>query len=137
MKKVFVDTGAWIALAEQSDVHHLQAIAIADELSRVNTLLMTTDYILDETITWFRYNASHKVAADFAVQVLSSNVTEIFYIDETIFNKACELFRKYDDQKFSFTDCSSFVLMRAQRIRRAFSFDSHFITAGFEVARQA
>ena len=31
MKRVFVDTGAWIALAEQSDVHHLQAIAIADE----------------------------------------------------------------------------------------------------------
>jgi predicted nucleic acid-binding protein len=136
VKRVFVDTGAWIALAEQSDVHHLQAIAIADELSRANTLLMTTDYILDETITWFRYNASHKVAADFAVQVLSSNVTEIFYIDETIFNKAFELFRKYDDQKFSFTDCSSFVLMRAQRIRKAFSFDSHFITAGFELARQ-
>jgi predicted nucleic acid-binding protein len=54
VKRVFVDTGAWIALAEQSDVHHLQAIAIADELSRANTLLITSDYILDETITWFR-----------------------------------------------------------------------------------
>ena len=51
MKRVFVDTGAWIALAEQSDVHHLQAIAIVDELSRANTLLITIDYILDETIT--------------------------------------------------------------------------------------
>lgn len=43
MKKVFVDTGAWIALAERSDVHHPQAGAIADKLNRENTLLMTFD----------------------------------------------------------------------------------------------
>jgi hypothetical protein len=136
VKKVFVDTGAWIALAERSDVHHLQAGAIADKLNRENTLLITSDFVLDEALTWFRYNAGHKVATEFAAQVMTSNVTEIFYIDEILFNKTIELFRKYDDQKFSFTDCSSFVLMRAHRIRQAFTFDSHFLTAGFELVSQ-
>jgi predicted nucleic acid-binding protein len=131
-----MDTGAWIALAEQRDVHHLHANVIADELSRTNTILITSDYVLDEAITWFRYNVSHKVATEFATQVLSSNVTEILYIDEITFNKAIEIFRKYDDQKFSFTDCCSFVLMRAHRIRQAFTFDAHFLTAGFEMVNQ-
>ncbi len=136
MKKVFVDTGAWIALAERSDVHHLQANAIADELGKENSLLITSDYVLDEALTWFRYNVGHKVATKFAAQVLSSNVIEVLFIDETIFNKTIELFKKYDDQKFSFTDCSSFVLMRSHRIRQAFTFDAHFLTAGFELVNQ-
>lgn len=133
MKRVFVDTGAWIALTERSDVHHHQAREIADELCRDNALLITSDYVLDETITWLRYNISHKVAAEFAVQILSSNVTDIFYIDKAAFTKSLEQFNKYCDQKFSFTDCCSFTLMRTHRIRHAFAFDSHFITAGFEL----
>lgn len=137
MKKVFVDTGAWIALAERNDVHHLQACAFADQLRRENAILITSDYVIDETITWLRYNASHKVATDFATQVVSSDVTEIIYVDETNFNHAVELFIKYDDQKFSFTDCSSFILMRSNRIKQAFSFDAHFLTAGFELLRQS
>lgn len=131
-----MDTGAWIALAQQRDVHHIQATAIAEELSRANTILITSDYVLDEAITWFRYIVSHKVATEFVAQVLSSNVTEIIYIDEVIFNKAIEIFRKYGDQKFSLTDCTSFALMRTYRIKQAFTFDSHFITAGFDLVNQ-
>jgi predicted nucleic acid-binding protein len=131
-----VDTGAWIALAQQRDVHHLQASAISDKLNSENTLLITSDYVLDEALTWFRYNVSHKVAIEFASQVISSNVIEIIYIDESLFKKSLELFKKYDDQKFSFTDCSSFVLMRAQHIKQAFTFNSHFITAGFDLVSQ-
>ena len=136
MKKVFVDTGAWIALAQQRDVHHLQASAISEKFNRENALLITSDYVLDEALTWFRYKASHKVATEFAAQIKSSNVIEIIYIDESLFNKSLELFKKYDDQKFSFTDCSSFVLMRAHRIRQVFTFDAHFITAGFELVSE-
>jgi predicted nucleic acid-binding protein len=39
--------------------------------------------------------------------------------------------RKYSDQAISFTDCVSFVLMRREGIKRAFSFDKHFRYAGF------
>ena len=135
MKRVFVDTGAWIALAEQSDTHHLKANKIIEKLGNENALLITSDYVLDETITWLRYNVSHKVAVEFAAQVMTSNVTEVLYIDEAAFVKTTELFNKYRDQKFSFTDCSSFVLMRTHRIKQAFAFDAHFLTAGFEILK--
>ena len=51
MRKICVVTGTWIALAERNDVHHLQASAIADELGRAKTLLITSDYVLDEALT--------------------------------------------------------------------------------------
>ena len=37
----------------------------------------------------------------------------------------------YSDHPFSFVDGTSFALMRQQRIRFAFAFDTHFATAGF------
>lgn len=47
--------------------------------------------------------------------------------------EAVPLLEKYADQKVSFTDCVSFVLMRRQGIERAFSFDKHFPAAGFRL----
>lgn len=47
--------------------------------------------------------------------------------------RALDLFEKYADQRVSFTDCVSFVLMRRSRIERVFSFDSHFSRAGFTI----
>ncbi len=47
--------------------------------------------------------------------------------------EAIHLFRKFADQRVSFTDCISFVLMKRFRIRTAFTFDQHFARAGFEV----
>lgn len=46
---------------------------------------------------------------------------------------ALDLFRKFADQKVSFTDCVSFALMRRHRLKKAFTFDRHFAGAGFEV----
>lgn len=135
MKRVFVDTGAWIALVDKNDDFHPQALRIAAFLKSSNTPLTTSDYVPDETVTWLRYNVGHSIAADFALQLLSSNVTEIFYVDEPVFNKSVQLFKKFSDQKFSFTDSSSFVLMHGHRIKQAFTFDAHFITAGFEILK--
>ena len=135
MKRVFVDTGAWIALTDLSDSFHAEASRIADQLKQRNTILVTSDYVLDETITWLRYHTSHKIAADFAAQLMSSQVTDIIYIDENVFSRTVALFRKFHDQKFSLTDCSSFVLMQTHRIKQVFAFDVHFATAGFELLK--
>lgn len=40
--------------------------------------------------------------------------------------KAWKLFKGYSDKRFSFVDCSSFVLMRRLGIRTAFAFDQDF-----------
>jgi len=40
---------------------------------------------------------------------------------------------RFSDQRFSLTDAVSFEVMRREQISRAFAFDQHFVTAGFEL----
>ena len=57
----------------------------------------------------------------------------IFRPDQKDELKALNYFNKHADQNVSFTDCISFVLMRREKIHRAFSFDRHFEFAGFDL----
>ena len=47
------------------------------------------------------------------------------------------MLRRYADQNFSLTDAASFVVMQQHSIVEAFTFDSHFATAGFVVVPTA
>jgi len=54
------------------------------------------------------------------------------YSNEDIEAEAEGILVKYSDQDFSYTDAVSFIIMKQQKIKRAFCFDKHFVTAGFE-----
>jgi uncharacterized protein len=49
---IFIDTWAWIALADKSDPYHRKAKALHRKLSRSRRKYVTTDYVLGETITY-------------------------------------------------------------------------------------
>ncbi len=46
---------------------------------------------------------------------------------------AKNFFRKHSDRCYSFTDCTSFVVMRELRLTEALTTDRHFVEAGFRV----
>ncbi len=48
---IFVDTGAWIALTDVSDQYHLEAVSIYTQLKQRKARFLTTDYVIDETVT--------------------------------------------------------------------------------------
>jgi hypothetical protein len=48
-------------------------------------------------------------------------------------DKARALFFRHGDKDFSFTDCTSFVVMRELRLREALTTDRHFAQAGFSM----
>ncbi|MBI5054401.1 MAG: type II toxin-antitoxin system VapC family toxin, partial [Chloroflexi bacterium] len=39
----------------------------------------------------------------------------------------------YNDKQYSFTDCTSFVVMQKRKLRDAFTFDHHFEQMGFRL----
>ena len=90
-----------------------------------------SDYVLDESVTIIRVRVSHKAAVAFGQSILGSNVVELLPIESDGRLAAWEIFRKYADQEFSFTDCTSFALMRKLRLKTAFTFDGHFSQMGF------
>ena len=129
--RLFADTGAWCALYDRSDIHHARASAFLQELKSQKTQLITSDYVLDESLTLLRFRAGHKEAVDLGKWVLQSPLVKLINVDEKIWQAAWDVFVRYDDKEFSFTDCTSFAIMRQLGLLNAFAFDHNFEQAGF------
>ena len=130
---IFVDSGAWIALLNRRDQHHDDAAAILNNLGQQNVQLLTTDYVIDETVTWLRYRVNHAIAVQFLNLIESSRATDVLTfvaIDRMLFQEAEQLFRQYDTARLSFTDCTSFAVCQQHNISEAFAFDQHFPMMG-------
>lgn len=126
-KRIFIDTGAFLALEDESDEHHGEALQFRDEiLLKGNYEMITTSYILDETLTLIRTRLGIRASIDFSKKIRKSKVVRIVPISREIEEETLDLFEKYDDKDFSFTDCVSFVIMREMGIEEVFGFDRHF-----------
>lgn len=131
---IFVDTSAFLAIVNEKDNNHIAAITFLEEIKtgklRIKKII-TSDYIIDETLTRIRYSVGHKEAVKWGTEILASRVAEKIWIEKEIFDLAWEIFENYDDKKLSFTDCTSFAIMKKREIRKVFSFDKDFENMGF------
>ena len=133
---IFVDTGAWIAVTDASDQYHRQAVEMYSLLKKQRKRFVTTDYVIDETVTRLRYDAGHPCALrylDLLAQAQEKGTLRIVYNTEAIFQKAITVFRRYDTVDVSLTDCVSFVVCQQLEIPYAFSFDKHFPIMGISL----
>ena len=128
-----MDTGAFIALANGSDQYHAAAKNCLQELTAAKRELVTSNFVLDETYTRIRRKAGVKTAVTFGEQVQTNRALRIITIDRAVEKRAWETFKKFADQTFSYTDCTSFALMKGKKIDTAFSFDKDFRIMGFQV----
>ena len=130
--RVFVDTSAWLALADKADRSHMTAVKRSIAIKKQKAELVTSEYVLDESITIIRYRVSHAAAVTFGDSLWKSNLVTVEDVNEQDRHAAWDIFRKYADKSLSYTDCASFCLMKRLRIKKAFTFDSHFVQMGFE-----
>ena len=128
---LFVDTGAWYALADKSDEHHNEAVAIYPKLLSSYLPLKTTNLIIAETYILILRGIGYQAAIAFLENIASSPRVVKIYSDNILEETAELILRQYQDQHFSYTDAVSFAVMKQYRITEAFSFDKHFVTAGF------
>src|SRR3990170_3507010 len=128
---IFVDTGAWVALADEDDAHHGNAIAIYPTLLKSSGSLITTNLVVAESHVIIMNELGHMAAVRFLDGVNASPRIVKVYSNENIERESEEILRRYDDQDFSYCDSVSFTLMKRQKIKKAFSFDKHFQTMGF------
>jgi uncharacterized protein len=131
--KVFVDTSAWVAYFDKKDTNHESALKIWQQLKQEKAILCTTDYILDEMLTLLKIRANSDAVLIAVNAIIQSPSTELIWVKEKLFMGALKLFEKYKDHRFSFTDCTSFEVMKTSSIQKAFAFDADFLKAGFEV----
>jgi predicted nucleic acid-binding protein len=129
--RVFVDTGAWFAIQAVDDAHHEQAQRTLPIILDACRSLVTSNLVMGETYTLLRLSKGYREAKNFLEKLAQSTKLERIFITENVERQAYNLLHRYSDHPFSFVDATSFALMRQQRMRYAFAFDSHFATAGF------
>ena len=135
LKKAFIDTSAFIAIADASEQNHTLMLETLSLLPRALKLI-TTNFVLDETITRIRSLLGVEIAYDFAQKFLQLPQYQMITIETKIIRKALELMKKYKDKTFSFTDCTSFIVMENLKLKQAITLDNDFKKAGFEMIPQ-
>jgi predicted nucleic acid-binding protein len=131
MKGLFVDTAGWVACADAADPAHNKAAGARDAWLQEGGVLITTDYVADETLTLLRVRLGLGTAEAWWQQVDGSPRLRWEYIGLARADKARGFFFRYRDKEFSFTDCTSFVVMRELKLREVLTTDHHFAQAGF------
>ena len=131
LEDIFVDSSGWIALADKGDSHHKEAASSYPSIFKNHKTLVTTNLVIAESYVVLLKELSHRAAVEFLERIKGSPRILKIYSNENIETEAEGILAKYVDQDFSYADAVSFVIMKSQKIRKAFSFDKHFVTAGF------
>jgi predicted nucleic acid-binding protein len=131
----FVDTGAWIAAQVQHDPHHQHATAyFRDPPGR--TRLVTSNAVIGEVATWLVYHGYRAQALLFRDRISGAEragLVRISWVTREIHTRAWDILERFDDQTFSFLDCTSIAIARDIGADYVVGFDTDFVIAGFEL----
>ncbi len=114
-----------VSLFNSKDEMHLKAVSLLDSFKKSKVII--SDFILFETITFL--NASlknHAFALKFLKYIESGNNIQIIDVDSNIKRSALDIFKRFSDKSFFFTDCTSFVIIDNYYILSVYIFDDHF-----------
>jgi predicted nucleic acid-binding protein len=131
---VFVDSGAWIALALTRDPLHARARDQWELLHRAGAKLHTSVPVVIETFTFLDRNANRDVALAWRESIHKPQTVKILVCELRDLEESWKYFRRSDLHKLSAVDATSFAIMRRSRIRIAYTFDHHFAVVGFRLA---
>jgi predicted nucleic acid-binding protein len=91
-----------------------------------------TNYIFDEIVTLVLARVGHEKAVYVGNILRRSPQVEKVWVTPSDEKYAWELFISRKDKSYSFTDCTSFVVMKRIKIKKCIALDGHFIQEGFE-----
>ena len=138
MDIVFADAGYWIALWNPRDNLHTKAVGVAHGLGIAS--IVTTHMVLTETLDAMAGMGAFR--RRLAIRMLHDLETdpsvEIIPQTDAQFRAAVERYTSRNDQRWSLTDCASFLAMEERGITEALAYDRDFEQAGFvALLRQA
>lgn len=131
---IFLDTGFVFALFVEGDAHHERVHEVFDAHRGrpLEDLVLTTNHVIAETVTLLRMKGHpdpavrHGLAVDVGEQLFSGTLGRVHRATEDEERAALGYLAKHQDQRYSFVDCLSFVVMERLGIGVAWSVDKHF-----------
>ena len=134
--RVWIDTGALLALSHARDQNHRTARTLAEKHAAAGGRYLGSTLVLAEFHTHLLYLRGPAAATSALGPLLADPVHEWQSVDASAVREAQgHWLERFPDQKFSLTDAVSFEIMTREKLTHAFSFDRHFEIAGFSLLR--
>src|SRR3989338_4905922 len=113
--KVFIDTGAFIAYFIKQEKFHNDTVRKYKFYRQQKATLITSDYIIDELLTWFSAKQNKQILEKLVVAIkkmVEAEELKVLSVDQMVFRKAQDVLIKFSEHKISFTDAATYVLYK-------------------------
>jgi len=128
MSALLADTSFFVAYLNPREACHDLAV---EWMTASPERIVTTEWILAELGNYLAQGKNRRLFGLLVRALSAEERVEIVPADHSSFLDALALYVRRPDKSWSFTDCASFRLMKARRIRDALTTDHHFEQAGF------
>jgi predicted nucleic acid-binding protein len=128
IEKIYIDTSAFYALIDRSDSCHEAAKALWPSLIKNEINLLTSSYVVSETMTILQKRLGQEAACLWHKAVLG--VVDIQWVDRSLHTLGYELWQSLGRLGFSLIDCVGHILMNQHQVTRAFCFKTHYARQG-------
>jgi uncharacterized protein len=130
MSTMLADTSFFVAYLSARDEHHAAAM---EWMTASSEPIVTTEWVLAELGNFLAEKPNRRLLGSLVRALSAEQRVEIVPADHASFLDGLSLYVRRPDQSWSFTDCTSFRLMKTRKIRNALTTDHHFEQAGFTV----
>jgi uncharacterized protein len=128
MNTILADTSFFVAYLNPRENCHAAAV---EWMTASSEQIVTTDWVLAELGNFLAEGPNRRLFGALVRALSAEDRVEIVAASRTSFLDALTLYMRRPDKSWSFTDCVSFRLMKARKIRDALTTDHHFEQAGF------
>lgn len=135
LRAVFVDTGGWVALRYRRDHFHAKARAILRRLQSDDLGMVTTEWVLAESVTLLKARGAVDDALALGEAVQAGRLGYLAESTPDRRRRTWELFVRYRGRRVGWVDCASFAVMEELGLTQFFGFDEDFVRAGFSAYR--
>jgi predicted nucleic acid-binding protein len=133
MRSVFIDTSAFVALRNESEVEHERAREALTSLISEGAALFTSNYVFAETYTALLVRVGRQEAIEWGRRFRAGAAIELVRLERDVEEEAWEILERHGDKRWSYVDATSFALIEREGGGEALSFDAHFAQRGLRV----
>jgi uncharacterized protein len=133
MSALLADTSFFVAYLNPRDEDHTLAV---EWMTASSERIVTSEWVLAELGNYLAEGPNRRLLGSLVRALSAEERVEIVPADHPSFLGALSLYVRRQDKSWSFTDCTSFCLMKARKITNALTTDHHFEQAGFTVLLQ-
>jgi len=133
VRRVFVDTSAFVALRNRAEEEHEAARVALRELVRGGAFLFTSNYVFAETYTALLVRVGRDEAIRWGRAFRDGAAIELVRSDPDVEEAAWTILDSHEDKLWSYVDANSFALMEREDVRDAFALDQNFRQRGLNV----